>query len=330
MLSMVGMPMFGLLADRIGKRALLMTIGSALLVPPFLMLPYWSSGVILPRIGLPFIGTILSAGAPLDAVVAMAMLGVAFALVPAVLWPAVTYLVPDARLGSAYALMTFCQQIGWAGMSWGSAPRTTRRAPRRSTPRAGSRPCGCSPRSPPPASSSRSSSGARSAARARTASRRAQVATRRERPGSPGRGSRQLICHPDPDPVSCDISARSWDQGGIFDGDGQGGRMDGGKGRGPSSSRRSSCAARSRRLCSSSAASPSSRPSSRRRARPRSARAATRPSPGGARSSSSRPSRPSAAIAATRRRARASWRSACGCSRRSASGSWAGSWSAPA
>ena len=49
----------------------------------------------------------------------MAMLGLAFALVPAVLWPAVTYLVPDARLGSAYALMTFCQQVGWAGMSWG-------------------------------------------------------------------------------------------------------------------------------------------------------------------------------------------------------------------
>ena len=60
----------------------------------------------------------------------MAMLGVAFALVPAVLWPAVTYLVPDARLGSAYALMTFCQRIGWAGMSWGSEPRTTPRAPR--------------------------------------------------------------------------------------------------------------------------------------------------------------------------------------------------------
>jgi nitrate/nitrite transporter NarK len=119
MLSMVGMPVFGFVADRIGKRALLMAIGSVLLVPPFLMLPYWSTGVILPRISLPLVGTILSAGAPLDAVVAMAMLGLAFALVPAVLWPAVTYLVPDARLGSAYALMTFCQQIGWAGMSWG-------------------------------------------------------------------------------------------------------------------------------------------------------------------------------------------------------------------
>ena len=26
--------------------------------------------------------------------------------------------VEDTRLGSAYALMTFCQQIGWAVMAW--------------------------------------------------------------------------------------------------------------------------------------------------------------------------------------------------------------------
>ena len=97
LLSMFGMPIFGFVADRFGRRALLMAAGSALLVPPFLFmahtnLPLWLS---------------------------MAMLGISFALVPAVLWPAVTYLVPDARLGSAYALMTFCQQLGWAGMSWG-------------------------------------------------------------------------------------------------------------------------------------------------------------------------------------------------------------------
>ena len=95
--SGIGMPVFGLLADRFGRRALLMAVGSALLVPPFLMMIYTQ--------------------VPLE--VSMVMLGVAFALVPAVLWPAVTYLVPDARLGSAYALMTFCQQIGWAAMSWG-------------------------------------------------------------------------------------------------------------------------------------------------------------------------------------------------------------------
>ena len=97
LLSMIGMPLFGLLVDKIGKRALLMAAGSALLVPPFLMMVYTQLPLKL----------------------SMAMLGLAFALVPAVLWPAVTYLVPDARLGSAYALMTFCQQVGWAGMSWG-------------------------------------------------------------------------------------------------------------------------------------------------------------------------------------------------------------------
>jgi MFS family permease len=97
LLSMIGMPLFGLLADRIGKRALLMAAGSALLVPPFLLMAYTTL--------------------PLE--LSMAMLGVSFALVPAVLWPAVTYLVPDAKLGSAYALMTFCQQAAWAAMSWG-------------------------------------------------------------------------------------------------------------------------------------------------------------------------------------------------------------------
>jgi MFS family permease len=95
--SAIGMPVFGLVVDRIGRRALLMAAGSALLVPPFLLMAHTAL--------------------PLE--LSMVMLGLAFALVPAVLWPAVTYLVPDARLGSAYALMTFCQQVGWAGMSWG-------------------------------------------------------------------------------------------------------------------------------------------------------------------------------------------------------------------
>ena len=97
LLSMFGMPIFGFVADRFGRRALLMAAGSALLVPPFLLMAYTQLPLSL----------------------SMAMLGISFALVPAVLWPAVTYLVPDARLGSAYALMTFCQQVGWAGMSWG-------------------------------------------------------------------------------------------------------------------------------------------------------------------------------------------------------------------
>jgi sugar phosphate permease len=95
--SMIGMPLFGLLVDKIGRRALLMAVGSALLVPPFLLMSYTHVPLI----------------------VSMVMLGVAFALVPAVLWPAVTFLVSEKRLGSAYALMTFCQQLGWFFMSPG-------------------------------------------------------------------------------------------------------------------------------------------------------------------------------------------------------------------
>lgn len=97
LISLIGMPIFGLLVDRIGKRSLLMAFGSALLVPPFLLMSYTH--------------------VPLE--VSMGMLGLAFALVPAVLWPSVTYLVPEQRLGSAYALMTFCQQVGWGAMSSG-------------------------------------------------------------------------------------------------------------------------------------------------------------------------------------------------------------------
>ena len=37
----------------------------------------------------------ISPGLPLDLVLAMASMGLSFALVPAVLWPAVTYLVPE-------------------------------------------------------------------------------------------------------------------------------------------------------------------------------------------------------------------------------------------
>ena len=93
---MVATPLFGLLVDRIGRRALLMTAGSLLLLPAFLLMAH----------------STLPLGVP------VAMLGVAFSLVPAILWPSVAYLVDEKRLGTAYALMTFCQQIGWAAMAW--------------------------------------------------------------------------------------------------------------------------------------------------------------------------------------------------------------------
>jgi len=40
------------------------------------------------------------------------MIGIAFSLVPAVLWPAVPYIVTPNRLGTGYGLMTMLQNIG--------------------------------------------------------------------------------------------------------------------------------------------------------------------------------------------------------------------------
>jgi MFS family permease len=44
--------------------------------------------------------------------VSTVLIGIAFSLVPAVIWPAVPYLVEPNRLGTAYGLMTMVQAIG--------------------------------------------------------------------------------------------------------------------------------------------------------------------------------------------------------------------------
>jgi MFS family permease len=95
--AMIATPLFGLLVDKLGKRALFMAVGSFLIMPVYVMMAYK-----LTPLGVP-----------------MAMMGIAFSLIPAVMWPSVAYLVEQHRLGTAYAVMTLVQQIGVAGMNWG-------------------------------------------------------------------------------------------------------------------------------------------------------------------------------------------------------------------
>lgn len=103
--SMIGMPLFGYLVDRYGRRSLFMMYGSLLIVPVFLMLAYTNIPPVIP----------------------MAMMGVAFALVPAVMWPALAYVVDRSRLGSANGMLDAVQQlglvvinltIGWSNDHW--------------------------------------------------------------------------------------------------------------------------------------------------------------------------------------------------------------------
>jgi MFS family permease len=93
--AMVCTPLFGLLVDRVGKRALFMMFGSLLLVPVYLLMAY----------------TRITLYAP------MALMGIAFSLIPAVMWPSVAYIVDQKKLGTAYGLMTLIQNIGLAGFN---------------------------------------------------------------------------------------------------------------------------------------------------------------------------------------------------------------------
>ncbi|HEU5450985.1 MAG TPA: MFS transporter [Terriglobales bacterium] len=114
--TMVGTPIFGLMSDKIGKRATLMILGSSLLVPVFLIMGYAHSahtvGVTLPW---PWSTHFV---APLPLVIAMGMMGVAFSLVPAVIWPSVAYIVDQKTLGTAFGLMTMVQNGGMALMNY--------------------------------------------------------------------------------------------------------------------------------------------------------------------------------------------------------------------
>jgi MFS family permease len=89
--AMIATPLFGLLADKLGKRALFMMFASILLMPVYLMMAYSNVSLFVP----------------------ICMMGVAFSLIPAVMWPSVAYIVDQSRLGTAYALMTLIQQIGF-------------------------------------------------------------------------------------------------------------------------------------------------------------------------------------------------------------------------
>jgi MFS family permease len=93
--AMVFTPLFGLLVDRVGKRSLFMMFGSFLLIPVYLMMAYTHISLYVP----------------------MALMGIAFSLIPAVMWPSVAYVVDQSKLGTAYGLMTMIQNIGLAGFN---------------------------------------------------------------------------------------------------------------------------------------------------------------------------------------------------------------------
>ena len=102
-------PLFGLLADRVGHRALLLTVGTVLLPVTLMVLsltdlnPWWST----------------------------ALMGVSWSMVPAIIWPATTLIVESRRLGTGLGVITLLQAValwgsnriaGWLATEAGAGP----------------------------------------------------------------------------------------------------------------------------------------------------------------------------------------------------------------
>jgi MFS family permease len=92
-------PIFGSIVDKKGKAASLMMLGALLLIFAHLSLSLGSQ--------------------PIFAYLGLLSLGIAFSLVPAAMWPSVAKIVPENRLGTAYASMFTVQNWGLGLFFWG-------------------------------------------------------------------------------------------------------------------------------------------------------------------------------------------------------------------
>jgi hypothetical protein len=98
-----------------------MMFGSLLIIPVYLMMAYkfgrpdiLGSGDFW-NININFFD--IHAAIPIYLLLPMGMMGIAFSLVPAVMWPSVSLIVDNQKLGTAYGLMTMIQNIGLFGFN---------------------------------------------------------------------------------------------------------------------------------------------------------------------------------------------------------------------
>ncbi len=85
-------PVFGLIADRIGRRASLLTVAAALMPLTFLILATTEQGLWMTTV----------------------LMGISFSVIPAVIWPSTAMLVDKHRVGTAFGLINMIQSIGLA------------------------------------------------------------------------------------------------------------------------------------------------------------------------------------------------------------------------
>ncbi|WP_373475866.1 MFS transporter [Sphingorhabdus sp.] len=91
-------PVFGLIADRFGHRASLLTFAAALMPLTFFILVTTEYGL--------WVTTLL--------------MGLSFSVIPAVIWPSTAMLVEKHRVGTAFGLINMIQSMGLAAANFGA------------------------------------------------------------------------------------------------------------------------------------------------------------------------------------------------------------------
>jgi nitrate/nitrite transporter NarK len=91
-------PLFGSIYDKRGKGASIMILGSCLLVLVHLLF------------------SIPSLNSLFFAIALVVVLGIAFSLVPSAMWPSIAKIIPENKLGTAYALTFWVQNWGLMGV----------------------------------------------------------------------------------------------------------------------------------------------------------------------------------------------------------------------
>ena len=91
--TLVFAPLFGAVVDRVGRGTKIMILGSAMILFSHLTVAF-------------------APGVPAFGFIAIGVLGLGYSLVPAAMWPSLPKIIAESRLGTAFSLVYWVQNIG--------------------------------------------------------------------------------------------------------------------------------------------------------------------------------------------------------------------------
>ena len=93
--TLVFAPLFGAVVDRVGRGTKIMILGSAMILFSHLTVA-------------------IAPGVPAFGFIAIGVLGLGYSLVPAAMWPSIPKIIAENKLGTAFSLVYWVQNIGLA------------------------------------------------------------------------------------------------------------------------------------------------------------------------------------------------------------------------